>query len=478
MTDFSFDRDRALLDVIDRRKALTWAEAARNALRIGVSIIDEKGNAAISVLPLAEPEKQKAADSLKSLASAWAADPESLLDSPEGSVEDGKDGFLWRAACLVAAGDPIAFLVLGPRVNPSESTNEKLSAIRRVQAGTLKALMPPLAKSLEWIIQTEQARAMVSDLHLETVETSSKDLLEANMALRRSEARLRNLVDDLDRKAKKAAAEAMEAQREAFLHERLASLGRLAAGVAHEINNPLGFIASNLATAQNYLGELAPVLHAAQLLAQQDDDANEAIKNIIEIAQKNDLTFLLSDLMDMLSEAGEGAGRVSKIVRDLKDFSRIDLSEIDEIDLSQSVEISARLIRGRLAGCGLLEVSTPCPVLVRVYAAAVHQAILNLLENALWALSNGGNTITISTGKDSERGWVEVKDDGPGIPEECLPRIFDPFYTTKAVGEGAGMGLTVVRDVARSHKGSVEVSSVQGKGACFKFILPLKKEQQ
>ncbi|MHB8767237.1 MAG: sensor histidine kinase, partial [Deferrisomatales bacterium] len=177
------------------------------------------------------------------------------------------------------------------------------------------------------------------------------------------------------------------------------------------------------------------------------------------------------DFGDLLGEASEGTRRVARIVQDLKDFTRVDRAEVGEVDLAEAVRTAARLAEGRLPAGACLEVEAPAPLPVWADGGAVHQALWHLVENALWAVGQGGSRVGLACGRDGGEAWLEVADDGPGVAEECLPLLFEPFYTTKPVGEGAGLGLTVVHDVARAHGGRVDVAAAPGAGARFRLVL-------
>lgn len=466
-----FDQEVALGDLLETRKLDGWAAGVCRSLGIGAAVIGASGELCACRLPLVGPMEEAVRASLAEATAAWCADLDALGQAPGGSEEREACGFTWRAAPLWSGADPVGLLVLGPRLAAEHHWGAAGEALARVRAGTMRALLPSLRESLEWIIRSETARRMVSALHLETVESGYQEIAEANQRLRDSEAQLQFLVEDLSRGVQAAAEETARAQGEAYLREKQASVGRLAAGIAHEINNPLAFVAGNLGTARRYLEELAPLLEAARDVADGAQDParlREAIRCV-------DLPFVLEDFSALLDEAREGADRVSRIVRDLKDFSRVDHAEEGAVDLAESVRTAGRLASGRVPpGIGLT-VEASGPVRVPGDGAALHQALWNLLENALWAAAQGGTRVRLACGNSAAAGeaWFEVEDDGPGVAPECLPLLFDPFYTTKEVGEGAGLGLAVVRDVARAHGGRAEVFSEPGRGARFRVTLPV-----
>jgi signal transduction histidine kinase len=467
----SFDREVGLGELLEARKLDGWAAGVCRSLGIGAAVTDASAELCACRLPLEGSLEEAARASLAEVAAAWCADLDALGRAPGGSEEREAAGFAWRGAPLWSGADPVGLLVLGPRLGAGHPWGAAGEALARVRPGTMRALLPPLRESLEWIIRSETARRMVSALHLETVEDGHRELAEANQRLRDSEAQLQFLVEDLSRGVQVAAEEAARAQGEAYLREKQASVGRLAAGIAHEINNPLAFVAANLGTARQYLEDLVPVLQAARRMV--EGDADESPARLREAACAVDLGFVLEDFRALLDEAREGAHRVSRIVRDLKDFSRVDRAGVHRVDLGESLRTAARLAAGRAAeGVALSVEEPPEPVLVAGDGATLHQALWNLLENALWAAAQGGSRVRLACGAGGGEAWFEVEDDGPGVAPECLPLVFDPFYTTKEVGEGAGLGLAVVRDVARAHGGRAEVFSEPGRGARFRVTLP------
>lgn len=467
-----FDRELGLPDLLDARKLERWAAGVCRSLGVGVAVPDASGSLHAVHLGRDGDLGEAAVASLAAASRGWCEDLDALGRAPGGSEEREEGGFFWRAATLRSGADPVGLLVLGPRLADPNPWGAAGEALARVRAGTLRALLPPLRESLEWVMRAESARKMVSALHLEAVESGYRELAEANQRLRESEGQLQFLVEDLTRGVQAAAEETLRAQGEAYLREKQASVGRLAAGIAHEINNPLAFVAGNLGAARQYLEDLGPVLDAAHAVASGQGAGACGLARLREAAEAVDLAFVLEDFRALLDEARQGADRVSRIVRDLKDFSRVDRVEDGDVDLAESLRTAARLAAGRAPAGVVLAVEVPGPVVVRGSGGALHQALWNLVENALWAAGQGGSRVRLACSGGNGEAWFEVEDDGPGVPPECLPLLFDPFYTTKEVGQGAGLGLAVVRDVAQAHGGRAEVFSEPGRGARFRVTVP------
>ncbi|HEX8202186.1 MAG TPA: GAF domain-containing protein [Isosphaeraceae bacterium] len=259
--------------------------------------------------------------------------------------------------------------------------------------------------------------------------------------------------------------------------EKLASLGLLSAGVAHEINNPLAYVANNLAVLERDTGSLIGLIGAYQeaLDAPEPDRAARAAA-IVQTAAEIDLPYVLENLGRILKSTRDGVRRVADIVQNLRGFARLDQAAVDRVDIHEAITGSLEMIRGRL-GRRRIAVEQHFGALppVRCSPAQINQVFLNLLVNAMQALEaqrDGEGRIVITTRAAPGAVVVEVADNGAGIPEHIRPRIFDPFFTTKPVGEGTGLGLSITHSIVADHGGRIEVDSTPGQGTCFRVILP------
>ncbi len=273
----------------------------------------------------------------------------------------------------------------------------------------------------------------------------------------RLSATLRRAHEDLER---------MQAQ--LFQQEKLASLGLLAAGVAHEINNPVGFLNSNLETLESYLTSLLAYLEQAETYAQGGGRGED----LAALRRKLDVDYILSDIPGLLADARGGVARVARIVRDLKMFSHSDNGEAVDADLHQILESTLTILATELKCRAQIVRDFGSLPPVRCHPSQIQQVFLNLVLNAVQALGERG-TIMLRTGRTDQELWVEVADTGCGIPAEHLPRIFDPFFTTKPVGQGTGLGLAVSYGIVERHGGRIEVASTPGQGTTFRLALPL-----
>ncbi|AVE07389.1 ATP-binding protein [Pseudomonas palleroniana] len=257
--------------------------------------------------------------------------------------------------------------------------------------------------------------------------------------------------------------------------EKLASLGQLAAGVAHEINNPVGFISSNLSTLDSYFNQLQQMLdayhHAESQLA-----PGETLDRLKALRTELELDFLKEDVPILIRESKEGIGRVVQIVKDLKNFSRVDNDQAWQFaDLQHGIDSTLNIVASELKyKADVVKHYAPLPE-IECLASQLNQVVMNLVINAAQAMGPERGTITISNGVEGENVWLEVADNGCGIAPETVQKIFDPFFTTKPVGEGTGLGLSLSYGIVKKHRGDISVSSEVGKGTKFRVVLPIRQ---
>ena len=260
-----------------------------------------------------------------------------------------------------------------------------------------------------------------------------------------------------------------------LLHqEKLASIGQLAAGVAHEINNPMGFIMSNLTTLQGYVGSLQKYF---QLVHENEDSAGNTQSNLCDARKKLDLDYILDDLQPLLAESVEGAERVRRIVLDLKDFARPDEQAMHDTDLNQLVKSTINIVRNELKYVAQLDLQLGELPRLLCHPQQINQVVSNLLVNAAHAIEYQG-VITVRTWLENRFVVFAVTDTGKGIPPELISRIFDPFFTTKEVGKGTGLGLSISYDIIKKHNGEIAVESEVGKGTTFTVKLPVDATEE
>jgi signal transduction histidine kinase len=265
-------------------------------------------------------------------------------------------------------------------------------------------------------------------------------------------------------------------QEQLLQSEKMASIGQLAAGVAHEINNPIGYVHSNLGTLQEYAGSLLALIEG-YAGALQDEDRDGARERIRQMRERLDVDFITGDLPQLLEESREGIERVTKIVQDLKDFSRVGGDEpMKPSDIEKGLESTLNIVWNDLKYKVRVEKHySPLPP-VECHASEINQVFMNLLINAGQAIAERG-TIVLATGTDDGHVWISISDSGCGIPEASLQRIFDPFFTTKPIGRGTGLGLAICYSIVAKHHGRIEVSSRVGAGTTFRVVLPVNQPE-
>ncbi len=321
------------------------------------------------------------------------------------------------------------------------------------------------ASLLEFMMQVSARYYMASELHIAAVQENYEELQQQHAALVESDARYRALSESLEQRVQEQVKVIESAHRQLYQAEKMASVGQLAAGVAHEINNPIGFIRSNLGTAQSYVARLQ------QMATRLKAGGGAAVAGLWQAA---DMDFVLEDFGQLLGESQSGADRVARIVADLKGFSSVDRGEEEVVNLNDSIRAACNVAAGQLNGRAdvILELGE-IPAL-RCRPGPINQVFLNLLLNAAHAMERPGE-IRIHTGLLGDTLRVRITDTGSGIPEAVLPRIFDPFFTTRDVGRGTGLGLTVSRDTVTAHGGTIEVESRVGEGTTVTVSLPVRR---
>jgi two-component system NtrC family sensor kinase len=397
-------------------------------------------------------------------ATALAQEPfdrEWALDELVGA--DERADLAARLTALV--GTPVA--IVAGSAAPGDDTRH--AAALKVDIEPLGWLLGPRAAAaaldaaaalLQQILIARQRYKMASALHVESVRADYLALLDKHHALEASEARYRELAGALEARVAEQVRLIETRQRQLYQAERLASIGQLAAGMAHEINNPIGFVRSNLNSARGYVNQLAAALEAAE---QGDAQA----------WQKIDAAFVLEDFAALLKDCIDGVDRVAAIVRDLKGFSNVDRDESGEIDFHASLGELCRLLNARLPKGARLEVSGEAVRRLPCRPGHLHQALFNVLDNAIKAITPGGR-ISVRCSVAGGCQHVEIVDDGCGIAAEALPRVFDPFFTTRPVGQGIGLGLTLARDVIVAQGGRIRLDSRPGAGTRIEIDIPLE----
>ncbi|TAN74322.1 MAG: GAF domain-containing sensor histidine kinase [Gallionella sp.] len=252
--------------------------------------------------------------------------------------------------------------------------------------------------------------------------------------------------------------------------EKLASIGQLSAGVAHEINNPIGFVYSNLGSLEQYLKDIFELFDVYENAEAAMPEAERA--KVRAAKQQKDLAFLREDVQMLMKESRDGITRVKKIVQDLKEFSHVDAQdEWQWVDMHKGIDSTLNIVWNEIKYHAEVKKEYGKIPEVECLPSQLNQVFMNLLVNASHAIPEKG-VITIRTGQRGDEVFIQVADTGKGIPPENLKRIFDPFFTTKPVGKGTGLGLSLSYGIMQKHHGRIEVESEVGKGSVFTVWLP------
>jgi two-component system NtrC family sensor kinase len=257
--------------------------------------------------------------------------------------------------------------------------------------------------------------------------------------------------------------------------EKMASIGQLAAGVAHEINNPIGYVNSNISALGGYVNELIEMLGVYEGAEAALDPVARA--TVAACRARLDIDLLKSDIQDILSESKEGIGRVKKIVQDLKDFSHPDEGKFLYANVHHGILSTLNIVANEIRyKADVITEFGDIPE-VECILSQLNQVFMNLLVNAAHAMgSERRGKILVRSGNGADATiWIEIADDGCGIPAENLKKIFDPFFTTKPVGQGTGLGLSLSYGMVQKHHGNISVHSAPGQGTCFRITLPIRQ---
>jgi two-component system NtrC family sensor kinase len=262
-------------------------------------------------------------------------------------------------------------------------------------------------------------------------------------------------------------------QNQLLQSEKMASIGQMAAGVAHEINNPIGFVSSNLGSLEKYLDGVFQLLDAYEKAEAVFTD--DALSSVQSLKREIDLSFLKEDIPSLISESREGINRVKTIVQSLKDFSRVDSNDEWQLaDLHRGIESTISIVWNQLKYKTEVRKDFGDLPQIECLPSQLNQVYMNMLVNAGQAIRERG-IITIRTWKEEDEVAISFGDNGCGIEPENLQRIFDPFFTTKEIGEGTGLGLSISYGIVEKHHGKISVESEVDKGTTFTIRLPIKR---
>lgn len=312
----------------------------------------------------------------------------------------------------------------------------------------------------------QTAVTLENQVHERTLqlEAALRENERINRALQREKAEQGILIKKLE-----------EAHSQLLQSEKLASIGQLAAGVAHEINNPIGFVNSNLGTLQGYVSQLIGLIDATAEAIEPLLDNDPTLRQRLGVLRAGaEIDFLREDIVSLIAESIEGTTRVRRIVQDLRDFSRTGEVTLEWADLHAGLESTLNVVANEIKyKADIVREYGNLPQ-VECRPSQINQVFMNLLVNAAQAIPQHG-LITLKSGTLADRVWVAISDTGKGIPPENMTRIFDPFFTTKPVGKGTGLGLSLSYGIIKKHGGEITVDSQPERGTTFTVWLPLRQ---
>lgn len=320
-------------------------------------------------------------------------------------------------------------------------------------------------------------------------EKYQEELLELNKTLEERVERRTQKVMEQKQKLEEAYDQLKVTQKQLVQSEKMASIGQLAAGVAHEINNPVAFVKSNINSLKRYVGSYQQLItlqnDIVQAIAQQARENNdeamaqlqEKIAQLDNFYEEEDIEFINEDIDTLLSESITGTSRVEEIVKGLKSYSRESDDSMEPCDLNACLEETLKMLHNELKhACEVNTVFTPLPM-CQCNKGKIVQVFTNLIVNAVQAMDQNGKLTVTTQHKRNDEGkdaiLIRISDTGKGIPPENLSKLFDPFFTTKPVGQGTGLGLSISHGIIEDHGGTISVDSEVGKGTTFNIGLPV-----
>ena len=396
------------------------------------------------------------------------------LNALQYSVEDVKGMPVGR---LFDDNDLNFFELIKTLVTNGELRNKGINLISKIGEKIPVVMNGTLIRNEENRIQAIViiARDMREIFNLITELTQFNEELEERVDRRTDELRV----------AKEASEEAFrklqQTQAQLVQSDKMASIGQLAAGIAHEINNPTGFVSSNLKTLNEYIIDIRGLLSEYDALLQScsiisDESVLSGMRHVEEFKKKIDVSFLLNDIEQIFAETQDGMRRIGKIVKDLKEFSHSGSDKPEYADINNGLESTMNIVWNEIKYKAEVKTIYGDIPQVLCYPQQLNQVFMNILVNAAHAI-DGKGVISIRTCSRNDNVIVEISDTGSGISAEHLPRIFDPFFTTKPVGKGTGLGLAVAYAIIRKHNGEITVNSIVGAGTTFTICIPIDSGQ-
>lgn len=321
--------------------------------------------------------------------------------------------------------------------------------------------------------ENEQAQKQALEISKENERLIREQNIELEIQVNKRTEELQNSNSTLNLTLK----ELKEAQSQLVDAEKMAGLGQLTAGIAHEINNPINFVTSNIKPLELDINDLYDVIQQYEEL-DPEKDIHEQLANVNKFKKQIDLDFIKTEINSLLSGIGEGAKRTAEIIRSLKNFSRLDESDTKPVDLNEGLDSTLVLLRSTVPDHIKIVRDLKASSLVECLPGKINQVFMNLITNAIQAIKTKPNPepieyLYIATWEEADEVKISIRDTGHGMSDETKQKIFEPFFTTKAVGEGTGLGLSIVFSIIEKHKGHIDVVTKVNYGTEFILTLPL-----
>ena len=307
---------------------------------------------------------------------------------------------------------------------------------------------------------------------VEVLQENTKIIKEQNIVLEQK-------VEERTQELNKALSHLKETQSQLVDSEKMSSLGQLTAGIAHEINNPINFVSSNITPLKQDLADIYSIVKKYEEI-DENTDITQLLKEIKTLKEQLDYDYLNEELVTIIDGIEDGAKRTAEIVSGLRNFSRLDEGELKSVNINEGIESTLILIKSKLNGIKISkQLATALPSL-ECNPGKINQLIMNLIYNAIYATkkrytNNKDGIITITTNYDNDEIVLSIKDNGIGIADDIKAKLFEPFFTTKDVGEGTGLGLSIVRGIVDNHHGQITLNTTINVGTEIIIKLPLKQ---
>lgn len=424
-------------------------------------VINANGEA-VEVKPVEDETTKKIFEQINSL---WCEAKEDFLKLADMKPRSVSTATLDRCVeYAIKKDDEILDVLSLLIINLSENSSRRLKQAQLVQVGALLiCVIMFVGMAIRLTISLRRSDAII--------ETRNRELMAQRDEIAREKETIEQLLIDLT-----------NTQAQLIQSEKMASLGQMVAGLAHEINTPLGFVMTNVGVIERNIGLFnEAIMQTSELVAMlENGDLNDALQKLDDTKFSLQRLFelnLLEKTKNRVNEANIGLERIRELILNLKNFSRLDEAEMKKVSLSESIESALLIAHNLIKHKAEVETHYEENLYVECYPAQLNQVFLNIITNAVQAIEDFGK-ITIKTWSENGAAKISIADTGVGIPEANLKKIFEPFFTTKPFGQGTGLGLSIVYKIIERHEGKIEVKSKEKQGTEFIITLPLRQETE